>query len=362
MARMQFHKRRQYIVNKAVQYSSVAFVFAIVLAILAVHTWLTYWRLADKVRPEAGALPLSTMLLIDVVVTLAITGLFIGYAVIFGSHKVAGPLYRCEQAMKRLQKGDLTDFIKLRRGDFLTPFAEEVNLALANLREMAAEDRVHVQEAVRQLALARGAINAPDVQKTLDRATEVLAKIGHRLKIDRDTARILASSAVSRPTPVPGEESRMTPLPHGRAATPIYQAAKTMMLTPPDRTTLRGEQRAPGAGIPIAGDPGGATMVLPPPGASAPPPPPGPPAPAAAGPAYAPGGPLAALAYAPPQVKSAPSYMAATVAHRPAFVDAHGGPLAPAPPPGSSAAPPASPGAPGASAPGGPPGGPPSPG
>jgi len=248
---VQFHARKQILVNKSVQWGSVAYVFVIVLVILAFHTWLTSWRLAGRVRTDGDGLSLGMTLLLDVLITFGVTGIFAAFAVIFGSHKIAGPIYRCEQTMKRVQRGDLTDFIRLRKGDFLVPFSEEINLALANLREIAGGDRIQVQEAVRQLTLAKGAIAAPEVQKTIDRAIDALGKVGTRLKIDQDAARAIVEGAKGGPAPPPaiGEISDAMNIPGSRSASPIYAAGKTMVLPSPDRRTLKGEQRAPGADL-----------------------------------------------------------------------------------------------------------------
>src|SRR5688500_2015863 len=155
---MEFRKRRQYVVNKALQYGSAAYVFGIVLVSLGFHTWLTYVRLAGDVRLPKAQTSLSFLLFQDLLISLVVTGVFVAVAVILGSNRIAGPLYRCEQTLKRVQTGDLTDIIKIRRGDMLCGFAEELNFAVANLRELAAEDRQHVQEAARLIMLARGGI------------------------------------------------------------------------------------------------------------------------------------------------------------------------------------------------------------
>ena len=184
---MQFHKRRQYLINKAMQWAAVGYVFVIVLLILGFQTWLTYTRLNGNATIEPEKLP--HLLVQDVFITLAVMSVFVVFMGIFGSHKVAGPLYRCEKTLKAMQGGDLTDIIRLRRGDLLVPFTEEMNLALANLREFAAEDRAHVQEAVRLIQLARGGIKMLEVQTSLDRAMSALTKVGAKLKIENEIVR-----------------------------------------------------------------------------------------------------------------------------------------------------------------------------
>ncbi|HVY61682.1 MAG TPA: hypothetical protein VHF22_08515, partial [Planctomycetota bacterium] len=193
---MQFRKRKQILVNKTVQWASVAYVFVAILVILFVHTVLTYYRVSGKLPTgQQGSLP--ALLLEDIFITLSVMAVFVIYATIVGSHRVVGPLYRCEKALKRVQEGDLTDVIRLRRGDFLVPFSEELNLALANLREFAAEDRAHVQEAVRLITLARAGIQIPEVQSSLDRAAQQLGRVGAKMKIENEAVRARLSPEIA---------------------------------------------------------------------------------------------------------------------------------------------------------------------
>jgi hypothetical protein len=265
---VQFRQRKQVLVNKSVQWASVAYVFVAVLAILGVHTALTYYRLSGKL-PTGEQGGFAGLLLEDVFITLAVMAVLLVYVTIFSSHKVAGPIYRCEKTLKMVQTGDLTDMIKLRRGDFLVPFSEELNLALANLREFAAEDRAHVQEAVRLMMLARTGIQVAELQATVDRAVRELMRVGSKLKIENDAVRARLSPEVAA---LAGD--RTIPLPP--EAAPNYLGSvgmnKTMALPPSAvGTALRATVAQRPAFVDGAQPP--ASTPLPPPV-----PPPGPPA------------------------------------------------------------------------------------
>jgi hypothetical protein len=340
---VQFQKRRRILINRSLQYAAVAYALAVVVLVLGFHSWVTYERVSAEIAADPTAK--AHVLLQDVFISLVIMAAGIAYIGIAASHKVAGPVFRCEKTLKLLQEGDLTDVVRLRRGDFLVSFSEELNHALANLREFAAEDRAHVQEAARLISLARGAV-APEVQASLDRAVQALGRVGSRLKIETDAARARTAAALA-------EAGSMAPALGG---SPAYfgsaGANKTMSIAPPvvrrdgDATVAlpRAAVTPPPGSMPVpaavrAGPPAGApendrTVAMvrpdltPPPGQMAVPAAiaavraqilaqaPAPAAPAAASPDNE-----RTLAMARPDLTPPPGNLARTVAHRPAFLE-----------------------------------------
>ncbi|MEE9172315.1 MAG: hypothetical protein V3U41_05345 [candidate division NC10 bacterium] len=74
----------------------------------------------------------------------------------FATHKFAGPLYRIEQILRRVENGDLPPSVRIREGDDIQEFArvldsafKTIALALTALKEQQAA-------AVQQLALLQG--------------------------------------------------------------------------------------------------------------------------------------------------------------------------------------------------------------
>ncbi len=173
---MEFLKRRRRLVKRGLQIAAIAYVFFIMLAILAFHTWLSYTRVAAKL-PEKDRPPLVEFYVQDVIVTICFMGLFVLFMGLVGSHRFAGPVYRFEQTLKKLQKGDLSEILHLRKGDLLQDFCEELNLALANLRELVAEDRVHIAEAVGRLKELRASTQDPEQLRRIDHLVSVLRKV-----------------------------------------------------------------------------------------------------------------------------------------------------------------------------------------
>jgi methyl-accepting chemotaxis protein len=67
------------------------------------------------------------------IITLAMITLATIVAVLFISHKIAGPMLRFEEELKRIGKGDLTKKIKLRKKDQFEDMAESLIEMTANL-------------------------------------------------------------------------------------------------------------------------------------------------------------------------------------------------------------------------------------
>lgn len=314
-------KRRRFVVKGGLQLSAVFYLFFVTLAIVAFHTWLTYFRVS-KVAQVAGDTPLAFMFAQDVVITIAFMAIFALFAGIFGSHKVAGPLYRFEQVLKKVQKGDISEQIQLRRGDMLIDFAGELNLALANLRELAAEDRLLLQEAARLIADVRGRTSVAEIQAKLDRAVELLGKVGSKLVLEPEWRRqagrsaeraldVRAALAASGPSLPAASAAALaaaqgSPIPAPAAAGglhggPFARAPAPVPVPPPAERPAAPAPLAPAAAkppvvaapAPLAGEPADRepaaprrTLVMPPPaggrGAPGGPPPP-PPAPRGSG-------------------------------------------------------------------------------
>src|SRR5204862_4007209 len=142
----------------------------VTLAVVAFHTVIAYWWISRA----AGQAPLALLFAEDVVVTVVFMAVFIAFAGIRGSHKVAGPIYRFEETLKKVQKGDISEQIQLRKGDMLLEFGENLNLALANLREIAAEDKMCAMEAARLILELREKTGVADVRARLQRAADLL--------------------------------------------------------------------------------------------------------------------------------------------------------------------------------------------
>lgn len=132
MTRPNFFKRT-YLINKPLQLKYAAWIAAalLVMAMLVqVHMYMT----VDSILPNIFSSTvgrqvkaIQTWLLVNCLLYLA----FIAIFSVFLSHKVAGPIYRFETAIREiLESGDFSRRIALRKGDELHSLAELLNRLL----------------------------------------------------------------------------------------------------------------------------------------------------------------------------------------------------------------------------------------
>lgn len=75
-------------------------------------------------------------LLIPVVIAGSFVSLISGTILaLFLPQKIAGPIFRIEEDLRKIQEGQLDKVIKIRQGDPLQDFAETINTTVAVLRD-----------------------------------------------------------------------------------------------------------------------------------------------------------------------------------------------------------------------------------
>ena len=75
--------------------------------------------------------------LLPVLIAASLTSIVCGLLIaLFLPQKIAGPLFRIEQDMLRVSKGDLTKSITLRCADILKEHSETINMAVGNIGNM----------------------------------------------------------------------------------------------------------------------------------------------------------------------------------------------------------------------------------
>jgi methyl-accepting chemotaxis protein len=75
--------------------------------------------------------------LLPVLIAASLTSIICGLLIaLFVPQKIAGPLFRIEQDMLQVSKGDLTKSITLRSADILKEHSETINMAVGNIGNM----------------------------------------------------------------------------------------------------------------------------------------------------------------------------------------------------------------------------------
>jgi methyl-accepting chemotaxis protein len=109
------------------------------------------------------------------------------------THRIAGPVYRIKEMLKRVQGGDLATDVKLRKNDYFQDLCEDLNGMIDQLRG----DLVHFRQASQKLAdegeaLAASGDLPPESQAKLLGITNASTRLrqlvdGYRLQPDEAT-------------------------------------------------------------------------------------------------------------------------------------------------------------------------------
>jgi len=124
------------------------------------------------------------------------------------THKIAGPIYRFRETMRKLKGGDLADDIELRENDYFRDLCVEVNGMIGHLRnDLLAFKRASVLLADEGESLAQTGDLPPEAQKKLLSITNASTELrqlveSYRLEDDVETPK---DPAWSEPQPEPQE-------------------------------------------------------------------------------------------------------------------------------------------------------------
>lgn len=105
---------------------------------------------------------------------------------IFTSHKIAGPIYRFEKALKAMEEGDLCQTIQLRKGDYFFPLMNQINSLIQTLNSRLAFSRsVNEQvgaEATALLArLGKGGLSEQEIRNQVEKVVALQKGLAERL-------------------------------------------------------------------------------------------------------------------------------------------------------------------------------------
>ncbi|TET32005.1 MAG: methyl-accepting chemotaxis protein [Planctomycetota bacterium] len=130
-------RRRKTLVHVGFQFRVVLIFFLFTLVMQCFSFLVTIFLVFQAMeKKDAGATPdLDALILWSMLISLVVIIVFSYLFGLFGSHKIAGPLYRMSQVMKDVGKGDMTQVCRLRPGDWLSDFADDLNDCIGNLRD-----------------------------------------------------------------------------------------------------------------------------------------------------------------------------------------------------------------------------------
>jgi len=130
-------RRRRFIVKPRLQFK-IAFItlLSITLAVVISFGVFYFFAVEELVQFNHPRVPIILeRLRYALLASFGISSAAVVLAVIYLTHKIAGPLYRFEKSMEAVGRGDLTHVVKTRKGDELKDLEEAFNEMIISLRE-----------------------------------------------------------------------------------------------------------------------------------------------------------------------------------------------------------------------------------
>jgi len=145
MSKQKFqYKRRQFYIKKEFQFRFILKFCLLILLGAAISTCLlvflsqgslTYSLENSKLVIKNTSMAILPAVIYTNLITLGLTSLAVITVTLFVSHKIAGPLFRFEEDLKIIGKGDLTKIIRLRQEDQISDLAQSLNEMTSNLHD-----------------------------------------------------------------------------------------------------------------------------------------------------------------------------------------------------------------------------------
>jgi methyl-accepting chemotaxis protein len=120
------------------------------LLILSQNTLTSSFHQSQLTIKNTATAILPSVILTNLI-TLGLISLAAIVIILFISHKIAGPMFRLENEIKKIGKGNLTLKIKLREKDQITELAEEINKMTRNYHDKIFDIQTKVEH-LRELA------------------------------------------------------------------------------------------------------------------------------------------------------------------------------------------------------------------
>jgi len=136
-------RRRHYIINKRYQYRMLGRLLAIVFVATVFSILMTHYFILQSIVEvwyRLGRSPTATELIWESVKPLfyivPIVLVMLAILVIFVSHRIAGPLVRLKNYMRKVGEGDLSVELQFRKNDEIHDVADTFNIMVAGLRKL----------------------------------------------------------------------------------------------------------------------------------------------------------------------------------------------------------------------------------
>lgn len=140
------NRRRKYLVNKRLQLQFVLLLVmqaAIPIILLGCSLYIVNKIYLSTIQRMIGELVISdvdiqailTFSIHAVVALLVITAILLTFIGIRFSHHIAGPVYKLEESMDKLARGEEVEPLHFRKGDAVNGLAEKFNIIIKKLNQ-----------------------------------------------------------------------------------------------------------------------------------------------------------------------------------------------------------------------------------
>lgn len=136
-------KRNIVFIQKRFQMRSILIVISIIAAAGLISGVLLYFMLSSELSSELKVAhqqiqntwdSLAPSIILGNVITVVVTSIVAAIAVLYQSHKIAGPMYRLQKMCEEVSCGNYDPITSLRKADQLTALAKSFESMIAALR------------------------------------------------------------------------------------------------------------------------------------------------------------------------------------------------------------------------------------
>ena len=176
-------KRRNYLINKKFQFSFLSkFVALLLLESVLIVTLFFYLSHGTVTTGYANSILtvettrnffLTPFILLTLIVAIgvAMAGMLV---FILLSHRIAGPLYRFEVTLKKLQEGDMTTDVTLRKSDQLGEVQQELNVLIQSLDKRLGSLKSEVSELENLLSQHKDPASAHEIKAKIKLIRQII--------------------------------------------------------------------------------------------------------------------------------------------------------------------------------------------
>ncbi|MCP4130609.1 MAG: hypothetical protein GY754_06470 [bacterium] len=172
-------RRKVVLINKKFQYKMIAKFIVLNMAIMVLFAVVIFFfmdsEIGTRLNEAHNKFRDVRSMLMPVVITLSCLNILIASIVIWGvvlfsSHRIAGPLYRFKEELKKIYHRNLKPIIGIRDDDQLY----ECSAALKEMSEVLSGDLQHIKQAVAELKSLEKKGSSKELKKKIQEIDEIL--------------------------------------------------------------------------------------------------------------------------------------------------------------------------------------------